>query len=220
VNGHPASPSAQEQLGLSTGELVIAAQPVAVRGARRFAESWLRTRHLANLVNTVHLIVSELTTNSVKATCLPDGAAAGLPGDTGTPAAGTPAAGAGQPVTMVTLRLTLVGPSLFVIVRDDDPRAPVLQDPAELDEEGRGLTLVAALARTWGHYPVGTVGKAVWAEIDVSGAPGGTANQSLPHREDGDGWDHPQARCARPMEDMGTLKRVLDGLNRIEDRES
>src|SRR5450432_3933508 len=157
MNGQTASSSAQEQLGLSTGELVIAAQPVAVGGARRFAESWLRTRHLANLVNTVHLIVSELTTNSVKATCLPN---------------------------MVTLRLTLVGPSLFVIVRDDDPRIPVLQDPADLDEDGRGLTLVAALARTWGHYPVGAAGKAVWAEIDVSSAPGGSASQSLPHRED------------------------------------
>lgn len=209
MTGHPASASADEQLGLSTGELVIAAQPVGVRGARRFAETWLRSRHLANLVNTVHLIVSELTTNSVKATCLPDGAAADVPD-----------AGAGQPVTMVTLRLTLIGPSLFVIVRDDDPRAPVLQEPAELDEEGRGLALVAALARTWGHYPVGTAGKAVWAEIDVAGAPGGTASQSLPHRQDGDGWDHPQARAARPMEDMGTLRRVLEGLNRIEDRES
>jgi histidine kinase-like protein len=193
VTGRPAGLPSQEQLGLSTGELVIAAQPVAVRGARRFAESWLRTRHLENLVNTVHLIVSELTTNSVKATRLPQ---------------------------MVTLRLALVGPSLFVIVRDDDPQPPVLQDPADLDEDGRGVALVAALARTWGHYPVGTAGKAVWAEIDVAGAPGGTADQSLPHREDGQGWTHPQARAVRPMGDMGTLRRVLDGLRRIEDRES
>jgi hypothetical protein len=213
MNGPPASSSAQEDLGLSTGELVIAAQPVAVGGARRFAEAWLRTRHLANLVSTVRLIVSELTTNSVKATCVQNGAVNGAPaaepGGTGVPAARP-----GQPVTMVTLRLTLVGPSLFVIVRDDDPRAPVLRDPADLDEDGRGLALVAALARTWGHYPVGTVGKAVWAEIDVSSAPGSTPNQSLPHREAG---DSPQARGARPMEDMGTLQRVLDGLNRMED---
>jgi Histidine kinase-like ATPase domain len=193
VTGHLAGSPSQEQLGLSTAELVIAAQPVGVRGARRFAESWLRSRRLENLVNTVHLIVSELTTNSVKATCLPK---------------------------MITLRLTLIGPSLFVIVRDDDPQPPVLQDPADLDEDGRGLAVVAALARTWGHYPVGTAGKAVWAEIDVAGAPGSTANQSLPHREDGEGWAHPQARAARPMEDMGTLRRVLEGLNRIQDRES
>jgi hypothetical protein len=210
MSGHPAGVSAQEQLGLSTGELVIAAQPVGVRGARRFAEAWLRTRHLANLVNTVHLIVSELTTNSVKATCLPDSAAAAVP------AAGPGSPGAARPVAMVTLRLTLVGPSLFVIVRDDDPQVPVLQDPADLDEDGRGLALVAALARTWGHYPVGTAGKAVWAEIDVSGAPGGIPHQSLPHRE-GDDWEHPQARAVRPMGDMGTLRRVLDGLNKIQE---
>ena len=193
MTGRPAGSPSQEQLGLSTTELVIAAQPVGVRGARRFAESWLRSRRLENLVSTVHLIVSELTTNSVKATCLPK---------------------------MVTLRLTLIGPSLFVIVRDDDPQPPVLQDPADLDEDGRGLAVVAALARTWGHYPVGTAGKAVWAEIDVAGAPGSTASQSLPHREDGQGWAHPQARAVRPMEDLGTLRRVLEGLNRIQDRES
>jgi Histidine kinase-like ATPase domain len=210
MSSHPASASAQEQLGLSTGELVIAAQPVGVRGARRFAEAWLRTRHLANLVNTVHLIVSELTTNSVKATCLPDSATADAPAaEPGSPEVS-------RPVAMVTLRLTLIGPSLFVIVRDNDPQAPVLQDPADLDEDGRGLALVAALSRTWGHYPVGTAGKAVWAEIDVSGAPGGTASQSLPRRE-GDDWEHPQARGVRPMEDMGTLRRVLDGLNRIQE---
>jgi hypothetical protein len=215
MKGHPTGVSTQEQLGLSTGELVIAAQPVGVRGARRFAEAWLRTRHLANLVNTVHLIVSELTTNSVKAACLPSSAVNGVPAaePDGT---GPEGAGPQRPVAMVTLRLTLVGPSLFVIVRDNDPQAPVLQDPADLDEDGRGLALVAALSRTWGHYPVGTAGKAVWAEIDVSGAPGGTASQSLPHRE-GDDWDHPQARGVRPMEDMGTLRRVLDGLNRIQE---
>ena len=50
----------------------------------------------------------------------------------------------------------------------------------------------------------------------MSGAPGGTANQALPHRE-GDDWEHPQARAARPMEDMGTLRRVLDGLNKIQE---
>jgi hypothetical protein len=46
-------------------------------------------------------------------------------------------------VTIVTLRLTLIGPSLFVIVLDEGPGAPSLQQPAELDEDGRGLALVA-----------------------------------------------------------------------------
>jgi hypothetical protein len=43
------------------------------------------------------------------------------------------AATAARMVTMVTLRLTPIGPSLFVIV---------------LDEGGRGLALVASLARS------------------------------------------------------------------------
>lgn len=185
-----------DQLGLSSGELVLAAQPVAVRGARRFAETWLRTRQLTDLVHTVHLIVSELTTNSVKAT----------PGS--------------RKVTMVTLRLTLIGPSLFVIVLDEGPGAPLLQQPAELDEGGRGLPLVASLARSWGHYPVGAGGKAVWAEVEVPGRGGGSGAArsvaALPRRVPG---MFPGPRRMRSLDDVGTLRRVLDGLRELDDEQ-
>jgi anti-sigma regulatory factor (Ser/Thr protein kinase) len=195
-----------EQLALASGELVLAAQPVAVGGARRFAETWLRTRQLTGLVHTVHLIVSELTTNSVKATADRAGALDG------------PAwRGAGGPrkVSMVTLRLTLIGPSLFVIVLDEGPGAPSLQQPQELDEGGRGLALVASLARSWGPYPVGAGGKAVWAEVDVPGK-GGSAGPvtALPRRVPG---MFPAPRRMRALDDVGTLRRVLDGLRGLDD---
>ena len=121
------STASPDQLALASGELVLAAQPVAVRGARRFAETWLRTRQLTDLVHTVHLIVSELTTNSVKAT------AARAAGTLDGPARRAGGGGGDGPrkVTMVTLRLTLIGPSLFVIVLDEAPGAPSLQQPAE-----------------------------------------------------------------------------------------
>jgi len=184
-----------DQLGLASGELVLAAQPVAVRGARRFAETWLRARQLTDLVHTVHLIVSELTTNSVKAT-----------------------AARPRKVTMVTLRLTLIGPSLFVIVLDEGPGAPSLQQPAELDEGGRGLALVASLARSWGHYPVGAGGKAVWAEVEVPGRDGGSGPAgpaaALPRRMPG---MFPGPRRMRALDDVGTLRRVLDGLRELDD---
>jgi len=192
-----------DQLVLASGELVLAAQPVAVRGARRFAETWLRTRQLTGLVPTVRLIVSELTTNSVKAT------AGSGPSEPRGPA------GPGK-VTMVTLRLTLIGPSLFVIVLDEDPGAPSLQQPQELDEGGRGLAVVASLARSWGHYPVGARGKAVWAEVEVPGRGGGAGPvTALPRRVPGSVF--PAPRRMRALDDVGTLRRVLDGLRGLDD---
>jgi Histidine kinase-like ATPase domain len=200
-----------EQLALPSGELVLAAQPVAVRGARRFAETWLRTRQLTDLVHTVHLIVSELTTNSVKATAAR--AAGALDGPARRAGGGGP-----REVTMVTLRLTLIGPSLFVIVLDEGPGAPSLQQPAELDEDGRGLALVASLARSWGHYPVGAGGKAVWAEVEVPGR-GGKAGPAgkvtpLPRRVPG---MFPAPRRMRALDDVGMLRRVLEGLRDLDD---
>jgi hypothetical protein len=58
----------------------------------------------------------------------------------------------------------LVGPELLVEVFDrssDVPRARCT-DPLMLDEDGRGLLLVAELTRAWGWHPV-TGGKVVWA---------------------------------------------------------
>ncbi len=204
-----------DQLGLSSGELVLAAQPVAVSGARRFAETWLRSRQLTELVHTVHLIVSELTTNSVRATAARRSSPSG-PG--GPPRrAGSAGTGPGK-LTMVTLRLTLIGPSLFVIVLDEGPGAPALQEPADLDEGGRGLALVASLARSWGHYPVGAGGKAVWAEVEVPGRGGGVKPAGtvtpLPRRVPG---MFPAPRRMRALDDVGTLRRVLDGLRDLDE---
>jgi hypothetical protein len=119
---------------------------------------------------------------------------------------------------MVTLRLTLIGPSLFVIVLDEGPGAPSLRQPAELDEDGRGLALVASLARSWGHYPVGAGGKAVWAEVEVPGRGGGAGPAGkvtpLPRRVPG---MFPAPRRMRALDDVGMLRRVLDGLRDLDD---
>jgi hypothetical protein len=125
---------------------------------------------------------------------------------------------------MVTLRLTLVGPSLFVIVLDEGPGSPSLQEPDELDEDGRGLALVASLARSWGHYPVGATGKAVWAEVEVPGrggaspaaeAPAGSpARAPLPRRVPG---TFAGPGRLRRLDDPGMLRRVLDGLRDLDD---
>ena len=62
----------------------------------------------------------------------------------------------------VTLR-TVEG-ALLVGVRDDSERRPRARDAADDDTEGRGLAIVAALARRWWVEDHDT-GKTVWAEL-------------------------------------------------------
>jgi hypothetical protein len=66
------------------------------------------------------------------------------------------------------LRLAVLPDAILVEVSDADPRLPVMRahDPRRLG--GRGLIIVAAIARRWGFEPTsrdGHVGKVVWAEL-------------------------------------------------------
>ena len=56
-------------------------------------------------------------------------------------------------------------------VKDDDHHLPVLRPGAEGDELGRGLNLVAMLARRWGANRTSD-GKVVWFELTLPGLPG------------------------------------------------
>jgi hypothetical protein len=59
-----------------------------------------------------------------------------------------------------------------ISVTDTDPLIPALRTPVEEAEHGRGLHLVDVLAARWGVDP-GGVGKSVWFELRVDGAPRG-----------------------------------------------
>lgn len=56
---------------------------------------------------------------------------------------------------------------LRIEVSDRDPHRPRPADPGLEAEGGRGLMVVAALAKTWGVLPTQPAGKTVWAEIDA-----------------------------------------------------
>ncbi|MER5480369.1 ATP-binding protein [Streptomyces sp. NPDC002734] len=56
-----------------------------------------------------------------------------------------------------------------VELSDTRPRMPRADRGGPLDEAGRGLLLVAALARAWGVAPRRGPGKTVWAEVDLPG---------------------------------------------------
>jgi two-component sensor histidine kinase len=55
--------------------------------------------------------------------------------------------------------------SCVVEVSDPGRTPPVLCDPDEAAESGRGLRLVAALAEVWGVRHRGRLGKTVWAVL-------------------------------------------------------
>jgi hypothetical protein len=66
------------------------------------------------------------------------------------------------------LRLALQHNTILIEVADTDPQPPVLcaHDPRGLG--GRGIIIVASVARRWGHRPTswaGHTGKIVWAEL-------------------------------------------------------
>lgn len=135
-------------------ELYLTALPTAVARARRFTEVTLHRWRLAACCDAVSLVASELLTNSVRATG-PDTMPQTLDKLDD------------LDLAVVAVRLRSTPSSLFVEVWDSDPEPPMLTEADALDESGRGLTLVAALTTTWGHYACEgtTPGKVVWAEI-------------------------------------------------------
>jgi anti-sigma regulatory factor (Ser/Thr protein kinase) len=65
----------------------------------------------------------------------------------------------------VVLRLTARPDAIRVSVHDDSTRMPQLCSPTAIEERGRGLAIVSALASRWGCEPTAS-GKAVWFELD------------------------------------------------------
>ena len=49
--------------------------------------------------------------------------------------------------------------AVVIEVRDTDPAPPVLAEAGPDAESGRGLMLVAALSKEWGHYPLPSGGR-------------------------------------------------------------
>jgi anti-sigma regulatory factor (Ser/Thr protein kinase) len=95
--------------------------------------------------DTVALVVSELTTNSVAASCALDGGP--FP---------------------VLLRLLSDRSEILIMVKDSSPQRPGRMNPADDAEGGRGLMLVEAVSKRWDWYPV-PGGKVVWALCEAPG---------------------------------------------------
>ena len=106
---------------------------------------------LYSLAEDAQAIVSELAANAVQASAGPHG----NPGHSE----------AGQ-APLVGLRLFSDGRTLLIEVCDQAPGTPLPRHPDADAENGRGLLLVAALARQWGWNKV-PGGKVVWATMSA-----------------------------------------------------
>jgi anti-sigma regulatory factor (Ser/Thr protein kinase) len=127
--------------------LLPAALPPSVGRAREYARGVLARWELEAMIDTVELLVSELVTNAVRATCrLGEGAA-----------------------DPVYLCLSTHGDMLLIEVWDTGGEVPLRRTAADDDETGRGLMLVKALSKEWGYRMVDSGGKIVWCACLIGG---------------------------------------------------
>lgn len=129
-----------------TTRLTLAARPSAARWARALIRDVLTRWGLPGLLEPSELLASELVTNAVEAM-----------------------AGPGTPVVVIQLS---ADDRLLIEVWDADPRPPTLTHVGPDAESGRGLLLVEAMAKDWGHYGDPNGGKIVWCEIAPNAACG------------------------------------------------
>ena len=122
--------------------LTLGAIPSSPRTARVVARSLLIEWGLADLADAVELVVSELVTNAVQVSaCF-------------------------EVPSPVQFRMSAVQSKVLIEVWDCDPRQPIVRQPIDFEESGRGLLLVATLSTEWGWTEFNR-GKIVWAEIDA-----------------------------------------------------
>lgn len=141
--------------GYAEHQLTLAALATATPCARMFTRHHLRPWGIrSDLIEVSEILVSELVTNAVKMTGVVDQL--------------TPLSIICTRLSLIIVRLRYSGDSLLIEVWDRDRRLPVLKQRDLNDEGGRGLMLVKALSKRWGHYPADRGGKVVWCELDCS----------------------------------------------------
>jgi len=129
----------------SLRQIFLAIGPESAKSARDFTKAALRDWQLDDLVQEAALIASELVTNAIRhGSC-----GIAEPGE--------------QP--KVELSWQRQASRVICMVTDRSTKPPVLGEPDEDAESGRGLQVVAALAATWGWMMLGARSKAVWAAL-------------------------------------------------------
>lgn len=134
----------------------LGALPTVPRVSRGFISVTLDGWGLGALTDIAELVVSELSTNVVRAVMTPDGSLA---------------YDADGRLPLLWVRLLSDRARLVIEVWDTLPAtlgAPVARHPHPDEESGRGLEIIETLAEDWGWETVpGWDGKRVWAVLKV-----------------------------------------------------
>jgi hypothetical protein len=135
----------------------LGALPTVPRLARGFVSVTLNGWGLDAMIDVTELLVSELSTNVVRASTDPDGS---LRYDED------------GKLPLLWIRLLCDRLRLMIEVWDTLPAtfgAPVARHPEPDEESGRGLEIIETLAEDWGWETVpGWAGKKVWALLKVT----------------------------------------------------
>lgn len=135
----------------------LAALPTVPSVARGFVSVALNGWGLDAMADVAELLISEMSTNVVRAAMAPDG---------------TITYDENGNIRLLWLRLLCDRTRLMIEVWDTLPAtlgAPVARHPAPDEESGRGLEIIETLAEEWGWETVpGWVGKKVWALLKVT----------------------------------------------------
>ncbi|WP_415952919.1 ATP-binding protein [Streptomyces sp. KLOTTS4A1] len=123
----------------------LQALPSRIGQVRGIVSAQLRHWHLDPLIDRAALCVTELLTNVHRHA---------------------------RPDKMCTVEIELLLDRLRVSVHDHDPRIPEVHNADPLDTCGRGLAMVAAVSESWGVWPEGAAGKAVWFTLEAPPAAG------------------------------------------------
>ncbi|MFM9442604.1 ATP-binding protein [Streptomyces acidiscabies] len=168
---------------LLSAEWSVLTDPSHVGVVRRQAASQVTAWELAELADTVSLLLSELLTNALKASS-----------PTGEP---------------VTARLSYAERTLEIAVSDMNDERPELSVPPVEQEGGRGLLVVATLSKDWGTRPNATgPGKTVWCTVAVpppSSGPRTTHLHGMTHSATNSGLLYAVSRLAH----LDPKKRAL-----------
>ncbi len=152
----------------------LGALPTVPRLARGFVSVTLNGWGLDALADVAELLVSELSTNVVRASTNQDG---------------FPRYDENGKLPLLWIRLLCDRTQLMIEVWDTLPAAlgaPVTRHPDPDEESGRGLEIIETLAEDWGWETVpGWAGKKVWALLKVTQLPGSGPNGTPSRRRPG-----------------------------------
>ncbi|MBB5779405.1 ATP-binding protein [Nonomuraea jabiensis] len=128
----------------ASATFVLPPSPASVHSARSFTAGALSGWGLAELIENMELVVSELATNALRH---------GLHLD--------------EPHCQRPVHMSLVrrGPLVTGAFTDPGSSVPVLRYPGPLDTGGLGLHIVESLSLRWGWSALAPHGKIVWAVL-------------------------------------------------------